>query len=315
MTSPIGRPPLDDVTFVIRRCGERTQSACESVIAAGVPVDQIVRVETEPFAEALAEGHRRGIRERRTWTMCVDADVIVDLAAVEVLVHAARLQRREVVEVQGMVADKFFGIPRPAGNHLYRTAALSEALACIDGGIDDLRPETTSLRNLRRRGYRDLQLPTVVGVHDFEQSFADIYRKNFLQAFKHRRDLQYLRDRFSRRADSDADFRIALRAIEDGLRHRGEVRVDRRFRPDDAAAAMNDLGLDPKPPLADADELIRPGFFEPFRERSSAGALRIAKMNQHYFLRSAEPTRWQRRASRWKGRWIAMREGGGRYAA
>lgn len=295
-----------DVTVIIRRCGERTQEAAEAVVRQWVAPEQIIRVQTSPFAAALAEGHRRGIEAGRTWTLCLDADVLPNPAALRTMLGVARVQRGDVFEIQGFVADKFFGIHRAAGNHLYRTSTLSRALACIDGGPDDLRPEHHSILRMRRMGFRDLQTPVVVGLHDFEQHPADVHRKCFLHAFKHAADRDYLRQRFDRLSASDDDFRMARRALDDADRYTGAVRVDQNFRRDAARAAVDDLDLGDREPLDRDDPIVRPSegliAFERIAERSFEGESRQAELLHHYFGKPHEPSRWQRRWNRWRSK-------------
>ncbi len=75
----------------------------------------------------------------------MDADVSVLPNAISGLLDVANKLAAEACEVQGLVLDKFFGVPRPAGNHLYRTSLLSKALGLIPPEAQDIRPENSTL--------------------------------------------------------------------------------------------------------------------------------------------------------------------------
>ncbi len=103
---------------------------------------------------------------------------------------------------------------------------------------------------MRQASFVDVQLPTIVGIHDYEQFYADIFRKCFLHFHKH----DWLRDLFTQRWNSlsleDDDYRVALSAFQSGASHSGEVFVDKRFAQDEFDAAAARLGLAEKTTLA-----------------------------------------------------------------
>ncbi len=154
-----------DVTVVIRSVGERTEAACRELLAQQVPKDNIVSVSNAPFSATLADSYRAGIDRGLAWTLCVDADVLVLANSIAGLLDIALKLPAEACEVQGLVLDKFFGVRRPAGNHLYRTSMLSKALGLIPREGEDIRPEFYTL-NKMTGGHPWMERPLVVGARE-----------------------------------------------------------------------------------------------------------------------------------------------------
>ena len=120
-----------DVFVVIRGAGERTEAAARAMACAEVGAGAVATVREVPFAAAhCAAASRLGAEAGRRWTLCLDADVLLRPGAIA----EARCRRRggageAAFGVTGTVADKLLGHVRAAGQHLYRTALLHEALA------------------------------------------------------------------------------------------------------------------------------------------------------------------------------------------
>jgi hypothetical protein len=187
-----------------------------------------VIVRNAPFSAALADSYRIGIEHDRAWTLCIDADVLVHPPAIRALLDAASNVADSVCEVQGVVLDKFFGVRRPAGNHLYRTALLSKALSFIPADGKNARPEFHSLNKMTESGHPWVQTPVVVGLHDFEQAYRDIFRKCHVHAKKHVGQMHLLVDYWRRVAPHDGDFRVALLGLAAGVADSSGIHIDVR---------------------------------------------------------------------------------------
>jgi len=215
-----------NVTAVIRSVGERTERLCRALLASQVPEGNIHRVCASPFTEALRRTFQVAVEAGRPWTFVVDADVLVRPGALRELLAQAVAAGDSLFEIEGRVLDKFLDSPREAGNHLYRTAFMPAALDLIPGPFEELRPETSVKGAMRARGYECRVLETVVGLHDFEQSYRDIYRKCFVQGKKHAGRVRTLVPLWEYLAADDADFTVALRAFNDGSSYAGSVAID-----------------------------------------------------------------------------------------
>jgi hypothetical protein len=208
--------------------GERTEHACRELLLQQVENGNIFVANNAPFSATLADSYRIGIERGRPWTLCIDADVLVTSGAVRRLVEAASRADATVCEIQGLVLDKFFGVRRPAGNHLYRTSLLPKALDLIPREGTDIRPEHHTLNRMAAEGHPWNQTSLVVGVHDFEQSYRDIFRKCYVHARKHLGLVHPLVEYWRTMASHDGDFRMALKGLAAGIADIGEARVDVR---------------------------------------------------------------------------------------
>jgi len=236
-----------DVTIVVRECGERTAELCVWLLQQTFPEHEIHRVSARPFSETLRLSLEKGKAEGRPWTLCIDADVLVLPELTELLAEAETMPT-DVFEIQGLVIDKLMTAPRAAGNHLYRTDLIPRALPLIAAG-QGLRPETEMIEAMASEGFPNRQSVIVVGLHDFEQSYRDIYAKAFLHGHKHRFLLPLYRPLWKLLARSDADYRVALAALDEACSDSAPPSVSRDFRAEQANAVAARLGLSEKPRL------------------------------------------------------------------
>lgn len=236
-----------DLTIVVRECGERTAEACVGLLQQIFPGQEIHRVSARPFSATLRLSLEKGLDEGRTWTLCIDADVLVLPELAELLLEAAQAPT-DIFEIQGLVFDKLMTAPRAAGNHLYRTSLIARALPLIAAG-QGLRPETEMIEAMAGQGFPNRQSSVVVGLHDFEQHYRDLYAKAFLHGHKHRFLLPLYRPLWKLLARNDADYRVALAALDEALADSTAPSVSRDYRAEQGNAAVTRLGLPEKPVL------------------------------------------------------------------
>jgi hypothetical protein len=218
---------LENVTVIIRSVGERTTSICQKlIIEQGLPADAVFVVNEAPFSKAMRESFSIGIKEGRPWTFCVDADVLLRPQSILNMLKIAVQQKTNVCEIQGYVLDKFFGGTRQAGNHLYRTSLLNKMIEAIpDEGVN-IRPETYALNVMKNIGHPWIKVNTLIGLHDFEQSHEDIFRKSFIQAHKHLEHFRLIVPYWRECAKKDDDYLSALSGLAAGVEHIDSVRID-----------------------------------------------------------------------------------------
>jgi hypothetical protein len=219
----------NQLTIIIRSVQERTEQLCHDLILAqGVDPDIIVIVREAPFSVALRKSFQIGLERGLPWTLCVDADLLLRSGSIQRMLELAKQQPENVCEIQGYILDKFFGGPRPGGVHLYRSSLLSKAVSFMPNDGLDIRPEFQILQIMQSKGYPWVSVPDVVGLHDFEQYYRDIFRKCFVQAHKH----EYLTDLFlsiwRKWANNDRDYWVALQGFAAGIAHHEDVRIDTR---------------------------------------------------------------------------------------
>ena len=218
---------ISDVKVVVRSTGERTESLCRNlVLSQGVPPENVATVCERPFSLAMKTAFEIGLAGDLPWTFCVDADVLLRPGSIKKMLELAEQQSNHICEIQGYVLCKYFGGPRTAGNHLYRTSLLDRVIDNIPIEGVDIRPEFHTLEAMKEQGNPWVTVPYLVGLHDFEQYHRDIFRKCFVQAHKH----EYLSDLFVQfwreGANSDEDYRVALAGFARGIEHIGPVFID-----------------------------------------------------------------------------------------
>jgi len=217
----------DLVSIVIRSAGERTEGLCrELVLAQGFSPENVTTVGRTPFPITLRDSYQAGIAMNRPWTLCLDADVLLLSDSIQYMLKIAINEKSSISVFQFLVIDKFFGGPREAGNHLYRTSLLSKALECLPDDPGVIRPETATIEAMKQQGFPKKRVNFLIGLHDFEQSFKDIFRKCFIQAHKHQEYAEIPVTYWPEAKNEDEDFKIALKGFTDGLSFDGEVNVD-----------------------------------------------------------------------------------------
>lgn len=220
---------LDSVTIIIRSVGERTESLCRKlIIDQGVDARSIFLINEAPFSKAMKVAFEIGIAENRSWTFCVDADLLLRPQSIVRMIEHAEKQPPHVCEIQGFVLDKFFGGPRKGGVHVYRTSLLHKVIDLIPLEGKNIRPETYVLNEMRVAGYPWLTVRELVGLHDFEQAYGDIFRKCFVHAHKHLNDAELFIPFWRSNSSHDIDYKIALIGFAEGIKHFGEVRIDKK---------------------------------------------------------------------------------------
>lgn len=215
-----------EVTAIVRSVGERTEQACRYLLSQQIPEENIVTINEVPFSAAVAKTFKVGIERGLPWTLCIDADVLVKQGAVSELLAAAEQLEEESFGLQGLILCKFFGGLRGAGNRLYRTSLLPQALDCIPQE-ETIRPETDTVRAMEAKGYPWKLVEVTVGLHDYEQYYKDIYRKCFTQAHKHHYLMKNLfQPLWTRQAKEDPDYQVALWGLRAGQIYDGEVQIN-----------------------------------------------------------------------------------------
>lgn len=216
-----------NTTFIIRSVGERTEEVCKKLILEqGVKEEDLFIVREVPFSKSMRVSFQTGIKQKKKWTFCIDADVLLKRDSIRTLLRFAENQKANVCEVHALVLDKFFSGPRQAGNHLYRTSLLPNVIKCIPEEGTDIRPETYTLARMNEDGYPWELLSNVIGIHDDEQFNIDVYRKAFVQAVKHLDRAELLVNHWKKNITKDHDFAVALRAFSDSIKNVEEIYIN-----------------------------------------------------------------------------------------
>ena len=212
---------VDKTIFVIRSVNERTESVCEKLIREQLnqfnSTAEIIMIREVPFSKTLKKSFELGIESGCKWMFSVDADILMRPCSIQNMLEQAEKAAQNVCQIQSYMLDKFFGGVRSGGVHIYRCSMLSRAIHFIPEEGRDIRPETFTLNQMKKSGYPSLIAPYVVGTHDDEQYNFDIYRKMFVQGFKHLDRAELLVKHWKVNKTQDPDFQVALRAFSDGI--------------------------------------------------------------------------------------------------
>lgn len=239
------------VTVVVRSAGERTTDICLALVRSQLPNATVSLLELNPFEAALRRCYELGIESRAKWMLTVDADVLLRPGSGAEMLAAAESMPQYFFQLEGRVYDKVTGMYRRAGHRIYRTAMLERALAEIPAFGTQLRPESYTIRNMGEAGFPSRRCAFVVGVHDFEQYYRDLYRKGLLHAAKHGQLIGEMIARCTEKRQDDPDYQVILKGLCDGLMASERVTVDSRRYEERAIAALELLGLAEKSPLQD----------------------------------------------------------------
>jgi hypothetical protein len=240
---------LDNVTIVVRSSGERTEELCkEFILAQDVDLSNVFVVKEIPFSASMRKSFTIGIENSLFWTFCIDADVLLRPGAVAGMLRLAQEKEDHFCEIQGLVLDKFFGGPRDAGNHLYRTSLLDNLITKIPAEGEDIRPEYYALQKMTSAGYSWQTVPCLLGLHDFEQYYRDIFRKCFVQAHKHVHYTDLFLSVWRNNVMKDKDYWVALQGFAAGVKHTNDVRIN--VRQEIYKQEYNTLQIDEKKSLS-----------------------------------------------------------------
>lgn len=243
-----------NVAVIIRSVGERTEALCRHLVEQQVPPEHVVVIHERPFSKAVQRSFEIGLDFGLDWTLCVDADVLLRRDGIRMLVEAASKLPESTFAFSGSILDKLLGHIRPGGGHLYRTRHCRKALVFIEESSAQIRPESYVKVKMRQIGHPDvIDDQIVIGIHDFEQYFIDIYRKAITHAHKWAdRMTSYVSQMWIRQSDADQDFRVALWGYRIGELFEGKVSINRDMFPDEINTLLKLSNMKEKPPLTDS---------------------------------------------------------------
>lgn len=235
---------------IVRSAAERTADYCCTDLVRQTTSAQVERIESAPFWRTLREGLEHGLASGSEWVLSVDADVIPAPDAVQRIPACLEKADAEVGVITCLIQDKLMGGMRFGGVRIYRARAIPVLLEVMPPQGADVRPETATINRAATRGWRELQVPALLGIHDYEQYYRDLYRKAFLHMQKH----GYMAARFlpawKEKAALDADFRAVLAGAGDALFQESEVDCDVQHTAYKPEEALVRIGLTEKGPFS-----------------------------------------------------------------
>jgi hypothetical protein len=214
-----------DATIILRTVGERTTALCRAALRKQVPGGAVHVVQRTPFVAALRETLALGIAGGKPYTVVVDADLLPLDTLVGVLLAGARADAGDWFEKHALIRCKLFAKKRGAGNRVYRTALLTDAMELVGEFGSALRPEYEMVRAMVGRGHGSELIKEVVGLHGYEQFYRDLYRTAYVHAVKSPVRCGAAYAGWLAQKD-DPEFAVILAAYDAGMRHRGKLVID-----------------------------------------------------------------------------------------
>lgn len=206
---------IDNVTVIIRSANERTTMVCEKLISKEVSNKDIFVINEKPFSNAVKKTFEIGLKQGKKWTLAIDADLIITPGSIKQMVISAEKQSSNLYVYQGLIIDKFSGKNKYGGPHLYLTNSLENVNRYYNDIENVLRPESFLYEKMRSSGYEIVVENKLFALHDFHQSYNDIYRKAFFHGIKHPK-WSNLFANWLEKGKKDIDFRIFSSGFIDG---------------------------------------------------------------------------------------------------
>lgn len=215
---------INETLCIVRSVGEATEANCLNLLVEnGFPLDQTIILNEKPFAKSIHVSFKKAIDLGYKYLLIIDADVLLRKDSIHELFYHLD---DNVFVVQGMIIDYITNEIRSAGNHLYNVKHLPAALKLLDINTYMVRPECNLILQMSRLGFKYIVTPTLIGIHDYFQSYYDIYRKSYLHGIKHKSKLFDILEIAKIRDDEYKD--AIIKGTVSGFFRESTVKVDYR---------------------------------------------------------------------------------------
>lgn len=236
----------------MRTIGERTEKCLIDRISDEFPTVSLAVASDYPSSKTLEKAFQLAMESGKKWSIHLDADVLLMPGALQKMFNVLGQLEEKVFAVRFLIADPLLGTIRFAGNQTYRIDYIPYALPFAQNSKDKLRPDRHVIEKMEAKGYLFADVKQVViGVHDAEQFYRDIYRKCFVYSFKHLNKADEFIPHW-RSDESNLDFKVARKGFADGVQHLEQVNIDARLMDSLAPDFGNWLkreGIEEKAPL------------------------------------------------------------------
>jgi len=209
--------------IIIRTCGERTTQKC---IDLAKKQGNAHIISEKPFSESIKKTYLKAIELNKKWIPVIDADVLLYDDVLQKAIDELNGLSFDIFCLDGKTDDKIFNCPRRAGIHIYKTSLLETALQYIDQ--NHIKPESNVRREMEKRGHITYTGKIIFGKHDYEQYYADLWRKSVCQSQKLAKMIKKknIKQYWQKMAKIDTDFKVILAGYKYGKSLLSEVRID-----------------------------------------------------------------------------------------
>ena len=211
------------MNIIIRTCGERTTQKC---IELAKKQGNVHIISEKPFSKAIKKTYETSISVGDKWTPVIDADVLLYDNTLQKAIDELNTLPDNIFCLDGKTDDKIFNCPRRAGIHIYKTELLPEALKYITH--EHIKPESNIRRHMEKQGKITYTGNIIFGKHDYEQYYADLWRKSVCQSQKLAKMIKKknIKQYWQKMAKIDTDFKVILAGYKYGKSLLSEVRID-----------------------------------------------------------------------------------------
>ena len=222
--------------IIIRASGERTENECikRAKLQGNVHVIRAV-----PFGESIRQTYQLAIKLNQKWTPVIDADVLLSAGALSHAVRWLDTCRGNIFCLDGKTKDKILMRVRRAGIHIYNTSLLHRAIHYIDN--NKIKPESHVRHCMEKLGQKTVVGNIVFGFHDYEQYYADLWRKSVCQTKKLGGIIRRsgMVSKWKKLSKTDYDYMVILAAHDHGAGDK-KIIIDSRvtYGAEDGLAAL-----------------------------------------------------------------------------
>lgn len=182
-------------------------------------------IEEAPFSKALKKMFAIAQENPSKYLLALDADVILHSGALATIEKEADryLQKfPHLFFLDFWVMDKFRG-KACSGCHLYVNQYSPQLFSHSLDQIDETRPENQLVLDFAKKHQLIHEIsPLIVGLHDYEQYYRDLYAKYYRRALRRSYEVPMLLEIIEARRryfpQEDKDFDVVLRALQEGLK-------------------------------------------------------------------------------------------------
>ncbi len=235
----------NDFIVIIRSAGERTKDACLHIVRQQLPEENIFVIEEKPFEAAIRKCYEIGIESGKKWMITIDADILPHKCMIKNLFDQSQIMSDNIIMFNGVLYDHLLLKYRKGGIKVYRVKHLRKAIHNIPPDGTQIRPEAFVLKKMTENGLKKKYTNIVTGIHDFEQYYADIYRKCFVHTQKNT-DFISLLKKWKHLSINHPDYQVALAGGLDGLLSSEFAKADIRAYQEKSSQALIRLGLEEK---------------------------------------------------------------------
>ena len=211
-----------EITVCIRSVGERTfRRLIDDVGIEFGSRANVHFVEGLSLPDAIDRCFQVALDYKSDWLVTLDADIVLKSNFHETVIDITKSMDVGQIEAHALTVDRLFFEFRSAGNRIYRGEKLDYLRALLKSTRDLVRPEGAMLRKAQGEGYKIKASKKVIGLHDFFQGSADLFRKGYLCSRKHLDNVDHLLPLWNEMAKDNLDYRVLLMGFGFGIMQTG----------------------------------------------------------------------------------------------